>query len=218
MKKVSLILGAAVITAMMITSCGGSSYAEVEIGDQVWMTENLNVEEFRNGDPIPHANTISKWRKAGQEGQPAWCYYNNNPENGEKYGKLYNWYAVNDLRGLAPDGWHVPDKEEWELLSSFLGASKIAAKKMKSTSGWEKNGSGNNESGFTALPGGGIVTSTIRDKYKFEFGGFGLAAGWWSSTGRRKTAWYRVIEYNDRGGVYQDLNKLNGLSVRCIKD
>jgi len=213
MKKVSLILSAAVITAMMLSSCGGSSYKEVKIGNQVWMAENLNVEKFRNGDPIPHANTLAKWRKAGQEGKPAWCYYDNDPANGKKYGRLYNWYAVNDLRGLEPEGWHVPSKDEWKILSSFLGGSESAAKKMKSTSGWEKDGNGNNESGFSALPAGILST-----EYDYEFGGLGVIAFWWSSTERRENAWYRVIEYTDRGGIYQDIDKLHGLSVRCIKD
>lgn len=85
---------------------------EVKIGDQFWMAENLNVDKFRNGDTIPEAKTEEEWIEAGENGQPAWCYYNNNPENGDHYGKLYNWYAVNDLRGLAPEGWRVPTQEE----------------------------------------------------------------------------------------------------------
>jgi uncharacterized protein (TIGR02145 family) len=215
MKKVIFILGAAVITAMMITSCGGSSYEEVKIGDQVWMTENLNVEEFRNGDPIPHANTFAKWRKAGQEGQPAWCYYENNPANGEKYGKLYNWYAVNDLRGLAPKGWHIPSDKEWRLLNSFLGGSKVAAKKMKITRGWDKSGNGNNESGFSALPSGLL---SAQYEYDYEFGGLGSLAIWWSNTERGKdNVWYQHID-TDECGVAQDINKFFGLTVRCIKD
>ena len=217
MKKVVLTLGAAVITAIVFVGFASSSYEEIEIGNQVWMAKNLNVDKFRNGDPIPHANTISKWRKAGQEGQPAWCYYNNNPENGDRYGKLYNWYAVNDLRGLAPEGWRIPSKSEWELLSSYLGGSESAAKQMKSTNGWGKNGAGNNESGFNALPGGAIGCGSSRAEYNIKFLGFGYLAFFWSSTGRPETAWYRFIGNDDPGGISQDLNKLHGLSVRCIK-
>ncbi len=109
-------------------------YKTVTIGNQVWMKENLNVSTFRNGDPIPEAKTAEEWQAAGTEKQPAWCYYDNDPKNGVKYGKLYNWYAVNDARGLAPVGYHVPTDEEWSVLIGFLGNDVL--KKMKSTSGW----------------------------------------------------------------------------------
>lgn len=107
----------------------------VVIGTQTWTSENLNVSTFRNGDPIPEVRTTEEWKKAGENGQPAWCYYDNDPKNGEKYGKLYNWYAVNDSRGIAPNGWHVSSKEEWQLLESYIGKS-IAGKKLKTTTGW----------------------------------------------------------------------------------
>jgi uncharacterized protein (TIGR02145 family) len=89
----------------------------VLIGNQEWTTKNLNVSKYRNGDNIPEVKDPQKWAnlKTG-----AWCYYNNDPENGKIYGKLYNWYAVNDPRGLAPDGFHIPSKKEWEELRSFL--------------------------------------------------------------------------------------------------
>jgi uncharacterized protein (TIGR02145 family) len=116
-----------------ITQTG--NYKSVKIGTQTWMVENLNVSTFRNGDPIPEAKTNEEWEKAGKNKQPAWCYYENDPKNGAKYGKLYNWYAVSDPRGLAPVGWHVPTDAEWTLLSDFLGYDN--GKKMKSTSGWD---------------------------------------------------------------------------------
>ncbi|MDA7730389.1 hypothetical protein N8833_01325, partial [Salibacteraceae bacterium] len=106
----------------------------VTIGSQVWMTKNLNVDKFRNGDPIPQAKTDEEWENAGKNKQPAWCYYDNDPSNGAKYGKLYNWFAVNDPRGLAPSGYHVPSKSEWRKMENFLGSD--VGKKMKSTSGW----------------------------------------------------------------------------------
>ena len=108
----------------------------VTIGTQVWMTKNLDVSTFRNGDGIPQAKTDEEWEAAGDNKQPAWCYYENNAANGTKYGKLYNWYAVNDARGLAPAGYHIPTDEEWTVLSTFLGGEDVAGKKMKSTSGW----------------------------------------------------------------------------------
>jgi uncharacterized protein (TIGR02145 family) len=108
----------------------------VTIGAQVWTTKNLNVAIFRNGDPIPEAKTNEEWEAAGENKQPVWCYYENNAANGTKYGKLYNWYAVNDYRGLAPAGFHVPTDEEWTVLSTFLGGEDVAGKKLKSSSGW----------------------------------------------------------------------------------
>jgi uncharacterized protein (TIGR02145 family) len=107
----------------------------VTIGTQVWMTKNLNVDKFRNGDSIPQAKTDEEWKKAGENGQPAWCYYDNNPANGAKYGKLYNFYAVNDSRGLAPKGYHIPTDAEWTTLIDYLGSD--AGKKMKSKSAWK---------------------------------------------------------------------------------
>jgi uncharacterized protein (TIGR02145 family) len=109
-------------------------FKSVKIGNQTWMAENLNVSTFRNGDPIPEAKTNEAWEKAGKDGRPAWCYYENDPKNAAKYGKLYNWYAVNDSRGLAPIGWHIPTDTEWSTLDNQLGDD--AGKKMKSTSGW----------------------------------------------------------------------------------
>jgi len=92
-------------------------FNSVKIGNQIWMTENLNLDRFRNGDIIPEAKTAEEWVATGNAKKPAWCYYDNDPKNGALYGKLYNWYAVNDMRGLAPSGWHVPSDEEWTAYS-----------------------------------------------------------------------------------------------------
>lgn len=115
---------------------GLSNAQTVTIGTQVWMTKNLDVATFRNGDPIPEAKTNEEWKKAGENKQPAWCYYNNDPANGAKYGKLYNWYAVNDPRGLAPIGYHIPSVVEWTIIVEYLGGEEAAGKKMKSTTEW----------------------------------------------------------------------------------
>ena len=114
-----------------------SGFKTVKIGGQVWMAENLNVSTFRNGDPIPQARTKEEWEKAGENKQAAWCYYDNNPANGKKYGKLYNHYATSDPRGLAPNGWHIPTDSEWKTLLNHLGGFLDAGKKMKSKSGWD---------------------------------------------------------------------------------
>ncbi|MGB1104368.1 MAG: fibrobacter succinogenes major paralogous domain-containing protein [Crocinitomicaceae bacterium] len=183
---------------------------EVTIGNQLWMNENLNVDKFRNGDPIPEAKTDEEWVNAGKNKQPAWCYYDNDTANGTKYGKLYNWYAVNDSRGLAPEGWHVPTDEEWTVLTDYLGGEDVAGTKMKSKNRWEKDGNGTNESGFSGLPGG----------FRFSLGIFSNNGGyWWSSTENWKgSAWYRLLKYHD-GGVYKlHYAKDLGLSVRCLRD
>lgn len=112
-----------------------SNAQTVTIGSQIWMTKNLDVANFRNGDPIPEAKTDAEWEAAGENEQPAWCYYDNDTANGTKYGKLYNWYAVNDPRGLAPTGYHIPTDAEWTKLSDYLGND--AGTKMKSAPVYE---------------------------------------------------------------------------------
>jgi len=220
MKKVILILSAVVMTAMMLSfSISKSStlnkkdaLKEVIIGTQVWMKENLNVDKFRNGDSIPEAKTEKEWQEAATNGQPAWCYYDNDTANGAKYGKLYNWYAVNDPRGLAPKGWKIPTDQEWTVLTDYLGGKSLAGKKMKSTSGWAKSGNGTNESGFSGLPGG------YRD-FDGTFYYIGYVAYWWCSTEDAiYGAWYRNLNYVN-GYVNSDFkSKERGLSVRCLRD
>ena len=193
------------------------SYAQtVTIGAQVWMTKNLDVATFRNGDPIPQAKTNEEWKKAGENQQPAWCYYDNDPANGAKYGKLYNWYAVNDSRGLAPVGYHIPSDAEWKILTDFLGGEKVAGTKMKSTDFWAdyegNSGNGANESGFSGLPGG------YRNN-DGTFGYIGKYGDWWSSTENdTSNAWLRALG-SDTGDVDRDfINKQAGFSVRCLRD
>ena len=191
---------------------GKEANPEVTIGQQVWMTKNLNVATFRNGDPIPQAKTDEEWVKAGENQQPAWCYYDNDPKNEEIYGKLYNGYAVNDKRGLAPEGYHVPTDAEWTQLSDYLGGEDVAGKKMKSTSGWIENGNGSNESGFNGLPGG----------FRYNSGAFsdqGNVGYWWSASETN-------ADYAYGRGLYHVLDCLGrdsygkeaGFSVRCLRD
>ena len=142
---------------LMLVSCGsdesestltdkrdGQTYKTVKIGNQVWMAENLNVDKFRNGELIPEAKTNEEWRKAGENRQPAWCYYDNDPENGRYYGKLYNWYAVSDSRGLAPKGLHVPSEAEWLTLIDYLGGKRERDSLRKNSGSW-KEGTPNQE-------------------------------------------------------------------------
>lgn len=203
------------------------AFAEAKIGAQVWMGKNLNVDRFRNGDLIPEAKTVEDWVKAGKDKRPAWCYdtaYRDDPKAGEKYGKFYNWYAVNDPRGLAQQGWHVPSDAEWKQLIDFLGGADVAGGKMKSTSGWERGGNGTNESGFNALPGG--LPYDISGWFYFV----SEKGYWWSSSEQNiNNAWGCVL-YDDLGfsGKVQEVHanlasrgtsdKSSGRYVRCIKD
>lgn len=177
---------------------------EVIIRSQVWMTKNLEVTTFRNGDPIPQAASDDAWELAGKNKQPAWCY------NGEHYGKLYNWYAVNDPRGLAPVGWHIPTDQEWTALVDALG--KNPGNKMKSTWGWQNKGNGTNSSGFSGLPGG------YRD-FRGRVVNIGYHGIWWSSTEHDvRDAWSRYLNYSDGDVGRYGNKKVTGLSVRCVKD
>jgi uncharacterized protein (TIGR02145 family) len=212
MKKVSLILSAVVMTTMMLSSCGEGASNEVTIGKQVWMSENLNVDKFRNGDPIPQAKSDAEWEEARENKQPAWCYYDNDPSNGTKYGKLYNWYAVNDPRGLAPNGYHIPTDAEWTKLTDYLGGRDLACRKMKSKSGWDEHGNGTNSSGFSGLPGG-------YGNYSGSFYSIGKAGVWWSSTeDDASSAWSRILLYTNGSVDRSTHGKGKGLSVRCLRD
>lgn len=181
----------------------------------IWMDKNLAVEKFRNGDPIPEIKSDEEWKAAQQSEQPGWCYYDNDPKNGEKYGKLYNWYAVNDPRGLAPEGWKIPSKEEFKLYVDALG--KDAGTKMKSTSGWHdrangESGNGTNESGFNGLPGG------YRDGRVIEFTGLSFTGDWWTSTESGTSAWHHDLSFQSHKCARGTNYKRFGFSVRCIKE
>jgi len=170
------------------------------------MTRNLDVDRFRNGDIIPHAESNEEWKKAGENGQPAWCYYDNDPEKGKKYGKLYNWYTVNDPRGLAPEGYHIPSDKEWSSLLDYLGPR--AFEILKSEDDWD----GKNEVSFKGLPGG----------IRYSNGGFsslGSVGVWWSSSEYNNYYAWNLFLYYDLGYVYRYYDfKENGLSVRCLRD
>jgi uncharacterized protein (TIGR02145 family) len=188
------------------------SQNEVKIGKQIWMSENLNVDRFRNGDLIPEAKSSEAWERANDNKKPAWCYYDFNAENGKKYGKLYNSYAVNDSRGLAPKGFHVPSDAEWTTLVNVLGGENVAGKKIKSKDGWE-SGNGDNSSGFNGLPGGFCT-------YNGDFSSLGSYGLWWSSTasgyGGGDGIKRVVSSYSSR--VNLDNGQSDGVSVRCLRD
>lgn len=184
-----------------------------KIGTQIWMSVNLDVDHFRNGDSIPQARSEEAWKTANLMKQPAWCYYENNPENKKKFGKLYNWYAVGDKRGLAPEGWRIPSNADWTKLTRTLGSVDIAGIRLKSTSGW-KNGNGNNISRFTALPGGYRTTEG-------SFKNLETLGQWWSTSGEigggPQVYSLKLVNYTVEA-MYEKIEKGNGLSVRCFKN
>jgi uncharacterized protein (TIGR02145 family) len=200
---------------LSLVGCSGTpteqdlgSVKTISVAGKTWMAENLSVSYFRNGDPIPEVTNDADWRKAGEQGRAAWCYYNNDSKNGEVYGRLYNWFAVTDPRGLAPEGWHVPSDDEWTALTDELGGK--AGTIMKSRN-WAA-GQGTDESGFNALPGGN----------RNHDGGFHLLnnyAVWWSATGAQGNfAWFRFVT-SANGIVGRDYsNRAKGLAVRLVKD
>lgn len=169
---------------------------EVKIGSQVWAKENLKVTNFRNGEPIPVVQDQNEWSKMSTA---AMCF---TPE-GEA---LYNWYAVNDSRGLAPEGWHVPSDTEWQQLVDFLGGDMLAGKAMKA-----KKFGGDNSSKFKALLSG----------LRYDDGSFynvGSYAYFWSSSPYGSYAWHRLL-YSDYDNVYRfNYNLRYGFSVRCVRD
>jgi len=182
----------------------------VTIGTQKWAVANLDVKVFRNGDTIPEAKTNKEWVTAGESGIPAWCYYNNDPAIGQKYGKLYNWYAVNDPRGLAPDGWTLPGDADWSKLVSYLGGQAAAGSKMKSDGRWNEGSNGTNESGFTGFPAG----------YRVENGTFqniGSIGIWWSPEENNLLS--AIDHYLSQSSSLGRSNspKQRGESVRCLR-
>lgn len=196
----------------------GNIYKIVKIGNQKWTAENLNVEHYRNGDVIPQVQDKDEWSKLTTG---AWCYYGINLyeetkdicDKDKTYGKLYNWYAVNDPRGLAPKGWHIPNDSEWIELIVYLGGygEEGAGRKMKQkTTSWLLSYEGiTNSSGFSAYPGG----FRTEEGYSAQ-GCFGY---FWSSEGDSQNACFCLLY--DGGGVFRGLyNFKYGMSVRCIKN
>ena len=209
-----------------VTDYDGNEYKTVTIGDQVWMAENLKVTHYRNGDPIPIEYGFAQWELLTTG---AYCNYNNDAGYVGTYGRLYNWFAVDDIRGLAPEGWHIPTDEEWKQLEMYLGMSQEEADgvgnrgtdeggKLKEvgTEHWENpNVGATNETGFTALPAG----------YRYwdngVFAGMIGEAFFWTSTegGAGNNAWGRYIDHSQSNILRYDIYlKQIGFPVRCVKD
>lgn len=221
----------------ILTDIDGNVYTTVKIGNQIWMAENLKVTRYRNGDPIPNVTGKIEWKNLRIG---AYCNYDNNSNTAVTYGRLYNWYAINDSRNIAPAGWHVPSDEEWKILEKHLGmrSSEVDSVsergtdeggklKEHGTTHWKSpNIVATNHwdweslnivvvapksSGFTALPGG----------FRHANGAFfliGKVGYWWSSTESGSYAWWRTLDY-----FYSSVNRgasnlMNGVSVRLVRD
>ena len=196
-------------------SCGeaityaGVDYSTVQIGDQCWFAENLRTTTYLNGDAIPQNLSDADWSSTTSG---AISFYQNLVTNQVAYGGLYNWYAVDDARGLCPSGWHVPTDGEWTVMTDFLGGESVAGGQMKKTYGWNNGGNGTNSSGFSGLPGG--YRSYVNGN--FELAGF--VGYWWSSSPNGSNAWGRNLTDVDEYVVRFDFDQRDGLSVRCVRD
>ena len=218
MKTVHFFKSLCVLIALFLfgTAFGSSHFIEdtskyVKIGKQRWMMKNLDLVKFKNGDVIMEAKSAEEWKKAAEQQKPAWCYYDNDSIKGKKYGKLYNWYAVHDPRGLAPEGWHIPSKKEWDKLVYFLGGDDVAGEKMKSANEWHGQESASNESGFSGLPGGKRTEDG-------EFKELGYEGFWWSTTDT-KQPFAPSLHLIESFEVFLSPNdpKASGFSVRCLR-
>ncbi|MBN2412702.1 Ig-like domain-containing protein [candidate division KSB1 bacterium] len=196
-----------------LTDIDGNIYKTVKIGDQWWMAQNLKVTHYRNGDAIPFVLNYIEWADLTT---PAYCYYNNDSRYAASYGPLYNWYAVNDSRNIAPEGWHVPGDEEWQKLVDYLGGNAVAGGKIKErgTAHWASPNIGaTNESGFTALPGG------YRAERGGTFWGMGTLAYFWSDTAAGyNIVWLRRLRHQETIVWRIYMHKQFGYSIRLIRD
>ena len=214
----------------------GYDYATVLIGEQCWFAENLRSENYENGDVIPSNLSDSQWSSnppgaVAVYGEGSSTCTNYSPDGDacdeawslNEYGRLYNWYAVDDARGLCPSGWHIPTDSEWMTMEMALGMSEAEANatgwrgtdhgtQMKTDYGWGDGGNGTNSSGFSGLPGG------LRHYLYGWFATGGDQGYWWSSSPSGNDAWYRFLRSEYESVARGSLPKRFGFSVRCVRD
>ena len=200
-----------------VVDIDGNVYKTIKIGNQWWMAENLKVTHYRNGDVIPNITDDGEWFDLTSG---AYCNYKNDTTNVVLYGRLYNWYTVVDGRNLAPEGWHVPTDNDWQELVDYLGGNMIAGAKMKSTGTikggdglwFEPNEGSTNESGFSALPGGGRTYDEVNDVV-------GSYAYFWTTKNYHSWyGWHRYLYYNTTEVYRYNYYNQFGFSVRCVRD
>ncbi len=216
-------LNAQVVKKDSMTDIDGNVYKTIVIGQYEWMAENLKTSTYNNGKKIPRISDSTAWPILVTG---AFCWYNNNENYSLSYGALYNWYAVSTGL-LCPDGWRVPDDEEWKILEGCAdtrfgignqvwdksaGRGHDAGQRLMAVSGWSSGGNGSDDLGFAALPGGERGSN---GRYFLR----GRSGFWWTSTMyNEQGAWFRNMIY----GV-EDINrgthpKWVGFSVRCLRD
>ena len=198
---------------LRVSDIEGNVYNTTTIGTQIWMAENLKTTKYNNGDLIGTTSPVSLDISSETEPKYQWSY-DGDESLVATYGRLYTWYAVNDIRNLCPSGWHVPSNDDWTVLTDYLGGKSLAGGKLKETgfAHWfYPNEGATNETGFTALPGGFRY-------YQGNFNSLEVNGIYWSSTEDGNSAWHRRI-YFEFGGVSSSVyEKAIGYSVRCIKD
>ena len=203
-----------------VTDIDGNVYHTVTIGKQNWLVENLKTTRFCNGDPIPNVTSTNQWYYL-KEG--AYCWFDNKIENKEIYGALYNWYAVIDVRNIAPVGWHIPTLSEWNEMMTYLGGANVAGGKIKESgySHWNSpNDRATNSSGFTALPAGyrGVPPASHRGSEIYDIGSRAFFCTFSSGDGSNQSVSFTLDCLGEKLYRYNFQNTTDGLSVRCIKD
>ncbi len=191
-----------------------NTYVTVDIKGAMWFTENLACKKFRNGDTLFQAKTNDEWEMALIDGVPAWCYPNNDSILAESYGIMYNYHAITDSRGLAPEGWHISSAYDWQRLIDLYGGEWNAGYFLKATEGWQDNGNGSNSTKFNALPCGKRISIG-------SFFIFGDQGWWWTSTPIETSSSgnYSVLlpSINYLVNICTDYDWGNGMYVRCVK-
>ena len=191
------------------------TYSLVAIGDQCWFAENLRTTVYANDGSIPEVTDNSAWLGLSTGAR---CDYNDVYDAAASvaaYGRLYNWFAVTNVVGLCPNGWHVPTDGEWTALEDYItaqGFNGTEGTALKSTSGWGYSGNGTDDFGFSALPGG------FRDTYDGAFDYAGYIGSWWSSSPSGGNAWSRNLEFIDTDVSRSYDDPRLGFSVRCLRD
>ncbi|MEI6122057.1 MAG: fibrobacter succinogenes major paralogous domain-containing protein [Bacteroidota bacterium] len=229
-----------IIETGTITDVDGNVYKTVKIGNRWWMAENLKVKRYRNGDSIQFVDKVGYYLDSAtwnHTDSGAYCVIDNLNETsqnyqGKKFGFLYNWFAANDSRNIAPEGWHVPSDVEWIEMEEFLGMSSDEANKVNwrgtnegnklkidgGSNGWNQpsniyNVWGTNESGFTALGGACCMFNGVWGSPGTYSTGF-----WWTSSTELDKAYYRYLDYNKPNVFRFYGQKTYGFSIRCVKD
>jgi uncharacterized protein (TIGR02145 family) len=215
-KNLISIASGALIILLIFLGSGVSAQPQgtlksVKIGSQEWTTESYMGLTYGNGDAIREARTNDEWMACAREKRGCWCFYENDATVGKKYGRLYNWYAITDERGFAPEGWRVPTDDDWNVLVQYLGGNKVAGRILKSREGWLDDGNGIDSVGFAGLPTG-------YRKYEGSFRNCGSLGYFWSSTQYQDCcAWFRILLNKNNEVSKADYKKEYGFTVRFVK-